>query len=123
MRLRRDCRMDRRSKKRGDDSASGVIDMPEDARAAIEARNGLQQYDEMMRIIEEAVRGTASFSLTPELGKRLNGIAIVDVHKCPGEHRSDEIEILGSAHEPPPKDAVDGLMQDMCDYVNSRWQT
>ncbi|MCC6811132.1 MAG: Fic family protein [Deltaproteobacteria bacterium] len=36
-----------------------------------------------------------------------------------GEIRTDDVEILGSKHEPPPASQVTSLLQQMCDEVNA----
>src|SRR5208337_2529472 len=46
-----------------------------DQKIELEARNGLLQFDEVIRLIEES---RCKFNLTPELIKRLHRVAIQD---------------------------------------------
>ena len=40
-----------------------------------------------------------------------------------GNYRPAGIYIVGSKHKPPPRDAVPGLVESLCDYVNENFQS
>ena len=61
-----------------------------DQKIELEARNGLLQFDEVIRLIEES---RCEFNLTPELIKRLHRVAIQDISTCAGEFRQWPITI------------------------------
>ena len=39
-----------------------------------------------------------------------------------GIYRPAKIKIRGSRHAPPPADEVQGLVEDLCEYVNQHWE-
>lgn len=93
----------------------------EDQVALKEAANGLQQFDEVLRIAEGAI-STQQFQLTPEMVKELNRIAVQNVRRSAGQFRTVPISITNTLHEPPPADEVPGHLTEMCNYVNQHWR-
>lgn len=89
-----------------------------DQKAALEARNGLLQFDEVIRLIGEAKQ---NFSLRPSTLQRLQRLAIKDIYTCAGNFRIGPVFIAGTTHQPPDPDTVSELVEEMCDYVNSNW--
>lgn len=97
-----------------------IID--EEKRADQEARNGLLQFDEVLRLIEEA-SPNQQFELTPQLIAELNRLAIQGIRRSAGQFRIIPIFIEHTPHVPPPYEQVPQHVAQMCAYVNSNWRT
>jgi Fic family protein len=92
-------------------------------KAEAEAKNGLRQYDVGIRIIETAIeRGAAEFKLRPSTILTLHREALNGISSYAGLWRPAGVEIQGSKHSPPGAHLVPELVENMCDYVNERWQ-
>lgn len=89
-----------------------------DEKAALEARNGLLQFDEVLRLIDQAKSG---FRLRPSTIQRLQRTAIQDVYTCAGNYRTGPVFIKGTTHQPPPAHEVAECTEELCEYVNSNW--
>jgi Fic family protein len=89
-----------------------------DQKAALEARNGLLQFDEVIRLVEEASHG---FTLRPSIIQRLQRLAIKDIYTCAGNFRTGPVFIKGTTHQPPDPETVSEHVEEMCDYVNNKW--
>ena len=90
--------------------------------ARIETNLALQ-YDAIRKIVE---RSGGTLNLTPELIKELHRLAMQDLYSCAGHFRDvqrdprrSSVRIKGSKHKPPEDDHVAGLVDDLCDTVNS----
>ena len=91
-------------------------------KAEAEARNGLRQYDAGIKSIQVALdRGT--FKLRPSLILGLHREALAGISSYAGNYRPAGVNIEGSKHQPPGAHLVPELVEDLCDYVNDRWQT
>jgi Fic family protein len=92
-------------------------------KAEAEAKNGLRQYDVGIRIVETAIeRGGAEFKLRPSMILALHREALSGISSYAGLWRPAGVEIQGSRHSPPGAHLVPELVENMCDYVNERWQ-
>ena len=80
-----------------------------------EAKNGLRQFDEVLKLIRES---NWKLHLTPELIKNLQRIAVDGIWSSAGIFRKHPIKISNTDHEPPHYDQVPWLVQQMCDYAN-----
>jgi Fic family protein len=89
-------------------------------KAELEARNGLLQFDEVVRLISEVEAG-ARFRLRPSTIQELQRIAIHDIYVCAGTYRTKSVFIQGTDHAPPAAAEVPRLVEEMCDYVNDSW--
>jgi fido (protein-threonine AMPylation protein) len=89
-------------------------------KADLEARNGLLQFDEVLRLAGEAIDGLP-FKLRPSTLQALQRLAIADVYSCAGSYRTGPVEIENTSHEPPPADQVPRLVEELCEYVNEHW--
>jgi Fic family protein len=94
----------------------------EERRALLEAENGLQQFDEVVRLAEQALPAKR-IDLTPALVLELNRLAIQGIRRSAGQFRTVPIGISNTIHEPPPPEQVEGLVTEMCVYVNEHWDT
>jgi Fic family protein len=91
-------------------------------RADLESKNALRQFDLLREMIADGV-ASASFKLRPSAIGRLNKCAVEGLVPSPGALRTDEIDILGSSHQPPAWADVPGLLEEMCEYVNENWRS
>lgn len=91
------------------------------ARAEAEARNVLRQYDAGIAVIQSALE-RHSFKLRPSLILTLHREALAGISLFAGNFRPSGVQIQGSRHEPPGAHLVPELVEDLCDYVNARWE-
>ena len=87
-------------------------------KAALEARNGLLQFDEVLKLIDQAKNG---FTLRPSTIQRLQRMAIQDIYTCAGNYRTGPVFIKGTTHQPPQAHEVAECTEELCEYVNSNW--
>lgn len=87
-------------------------------KAKLEARNGLLQFDEVLRLIRESGH---SFKLRPSTIQRLQRLAIQDVYTCAGNFRTTPVIIKGTTHQPPDASEVSEHVDELCEYVQSNW--
>lgn len=94
------------------------------ARAEREAKNGLVQYDVGLKLIESFVyHNDRKFRLRPSLILQLHRAALDGLSSHAGNWRPAGVTIKNSKHEPPGAHLVPELVEDMCDYVNEKWDT
>ena len=93
----------------------------EEQRALLEAENGLQQFDEVLRLAEAAIPNQ-TLELTQDLLLNLNNLAIRNIRRSAGKLRKIPIGISNTVHVPPPWEEVEKHVQDMCSYVNGHWR-
>lgn len=86
-------------------------------KARLEAWNGLLQFDEVLRLADEAIAGK-SFRLRPSTIQSLQRLAIKDIYTCAGNFRTHPVLIGNTAHRPPSPEQITGLVEEMCDYIN-----
>jgi Fic family protein len=98
--------------------ASHQLFTDQDQKAALEARNGLLQFDEVLKLIDQAKSG---FKLRPSTIQRLQRLAIQDIYTCAGNYRTGPVYINGTTHQPPPAHEVAEHVEEMCEYINSNW--
>jgi Fic family protein len=92
--------------------------------ARITAANALRQFDGMVELIESGIRaGASNFVLRPSHMLELNRLAIEGLTRFAGVYRAFGMTIQGSQHQPPPAKDVPRLVEDLCDYINERWQS
>jgi len=89
-----------------------------DEKARLEARNGLLQFDEVVRLIDKSA---SAFRLRPSMVQGFQRIAILDIYTCAGNYRTGPVFIEGATHQPPAPAGVAGLVEEMCDYINGKW--
>ncbi|MGA3027470.1 MAG: Fic family protein [Bryobacteraceae bacterium] len=84
-------------------------------KALLEARNGLLQFDEVLRLVDQSASG---LRLRPSIVQRLQRLAIRDIYTCAGNYRTGPVNIQGTTHEPPPASEVAEHVEEMCEYIN-----
>ncbi len=90
-----------------------------DEKARLEARNGLLQFDEVLKLIDKSQK--EPFKLRPSTIQHLQRVAIQDIYTCAGNYRTGPVCINGTTHQPPPPYEVSTLVEEMCDYVTDHW--
>jgi Fic family protein len=104
---------------------SSEADEPEliedpDERARVEAENTLRQFDAAIVELRKWLRNP-SRRLRPSDISALHRVLMDRLSEYAGIYRPAKIKIRGSRHAPPPADEVQGLVEDLCDYVNRHW--
>ena len=89
-------------------------------KAELEARNGLLQFDEVLRLVDSAAKDP--FRLRPSTIQSLHRIAIQDIYVCAGNYRTSPVKIENTTHQPPPWADISRLVEDLCEYVNNNWE-
>ena len=93
-----------------------------DEKKDLEAKNGALQFLQVVSEIEDWKSGTSQIS--PKLLLSLQHRAIVNIYSCAGNFRTGPVYIKDGdliVHEPPPWQEVQGLVDEMCKYVNDGW--
>jgi Fic family protein len=97
--------------------ASHELFADEAEKAKREARNGLLQFDEVLRLADEAF-AAKKFRLRPSTIQAFQRIAIKDIYTCADNFRIGPVHIDNTSHQPPPPEEIAALVEDLCDYVN-----
>lgn len=87
----------------------------QEQKAELEARNGLLQFDEVLRLIDGSKKG---FKLRPSTVQKLQRLAIKDIYTCAGNFRTGPVFIEGTTHQPPEAAEIAEQVEEMCEYVN-----
>ncbi|MEO0500649.1 MAG: Fic family protein [Pseudomonadota bacterium] len=88
-----------------------------------EAANAIEQYDRVLDLIDMCVRDGRPFRLRPSTILTLHKVATTGLLRLAGTFRNANVKISKSKHIPPDDAQVPGLVEDMCDWVNDRWNT
>ena len=91
-------------------------------KAEAEARNGLRQYDFAVNTVQTAIDRN-QFKLRLSLILSLQREALQGISAYAGNFRPGDVEIHHSRHVPPGAHLVPELVEDLCEYVNSNWET
>ena len=90
-----------------------------DERAALEARNGLRQFDTTLLLIDTFLDPERPFKLRPSMILQLHRDALTGISHFAGNFRPASIEISGSSHKPIEAHLVPEYIEELCDYVNN----
>lgn len=99
--------------------ASLIGDPIEEARR--ESENAVAQFDRVLDLIDDVVRGQRPFRLRPSTILDLHRIALDGLSAYAGNFRPGAVSIGKSKHTPPPAHLVPALIEDMCEEVVSRF--
>jgi Fic family protein len=91
------------------------------ARAEAEAKNGIRQFDAVVELIDYFLSPDRKVRLRPSHLLHLHRIALEGISSYAGNYRPAGIEIHGSRHQPVGAHLVPGEIEEMCDYVNEKW--
>lgn len=92
-------------------------------KAQQEAINTLLQYDRMKGLITDWLSADKPFRLRPHIILELNGIAVNRIENEAGRWRDKEMEITESRHVPPAWPEVPRHIDELCEYINDRWES
>ncbi len=95
----------------------------ETARAEREASNAIVQFDRVLDMIDNVVRGGQPFRLRVSLIQDLHRLALDGLSAYAGNWRPGDVRIGHSRHEPPKAHLVAGSMEEMCDWINDRFHS
>jgi Fic family protein len=96
-----------------------ITDLDELARK--ESFNVVAQYRAVAEMVESFLEPERSFKLRTSHLLHLHRAALDGISSYAGNFRPAGIEIGKSNHEPPPAHRVPELIEDLCDYVNEKW--
>jgi Fic family protein len=102
-------------------SKEATFEHDADKRAALEAENALLQFDEVLDLIDMAVRDRRPFRLRPSTILGLHASAMKGVHPQAGTYRNAPVEIGDSKHTPPHESMVAAKVEDLCEWINANW--
>lgn len=93
-----------------------------DERARREALNGLRQFDAVIRMVETFLDPERRpFKFRPSHLLHLHREALAGISGYAGNWRPSEISIGGSRHKPPAAFEVPERIEELCDYINEKW--
>lgn len=92
-----------------------------DERASREVRNGLRQYDAVVEMVEHHLNPDRPFKLRVSTILHLQRFALEGISTYAGVFRPAGIEIGGSKHQPIGAHQVPESVEELCDYVNIKW--
>lgn len=94
-----------------------------DELAALEARNGLRQFDVTRQLIDEFLNTERPFRIRTSTLLQLHRVALEGISEFAGNFRPAGVEIEGSEHEPVGAHLVPEYVEELCDYINDNWET
>jgi Fic family protein len=92
-----------------------------DLLAEQEARNGLEQFDLVMEMVEYHLHPERPFRFRPSHLLDLHRTALKGISSYAGNYRPANIEIGGSKHQPVGAHQVPEKVEGLCDYINENW--
>lgn len=92
-----------------------------DELARKESFNVVAQYRAIAEMVEMYLEPERPFKLRPSHLLHLHRVALEGISSYAGNFRPSGIEIGKSKHEPPPAHRVPELVEDLCDYINDKW--
>ncbi len=101
-------------------SEAEIITDPE-LKAQQEAQNGLKQFALVTEMIESYLDPERPFRLRPSHLLGLHRAGLLGLTGYAGLWRPSSIEIQGSHHAPPAAFEVPEKIEELCDYVNDKW--
>jgi Fic family protein len=90
--------------------------------AQLESENAVAQFDRVLDLIDEVVRGSRPFRLRTSTILDLHRIALNRLSTYAGVYRPSDVEIGQSKHVPPKAHLVPELVEDMCDFVMANFE-
>ena len=94
-----------------------------DQLAKQEALNGLRQFDAVVEMVESFSHPERPFRFRPSHLLHLHRFALEGISHYAGTWRPAGISIGGSKHQPVGAHQVPEMVEDLCDYVNTNWQS
>jgi len=92
-----------------------------EARALLEVKNGLKQFQVVVEMVEQFLEPERPFKFRPSHLQTLQRVALLGLSGYAGNWRPAGIAIEGSQHAPPDAFRIPELIEELCDYVNDKW--
>ena len=86
-------------------------------KAKRESENAVAQFDRVLDLIDDVVRGARPFRMRTSIILDLHRIALDGLCGHAGNFRPANVSIEKSKHAPPPAHLVPSLIEEMCDFV------
>jgi Fic family protein len=86
-----------------------------------EVQNGLKQFQIVVEMVESYLHPDRPFKFRPSHLQTLHRVALLGLSGYAGNWRPSGIEIQGSGHTPPDPFRIPELIEELCDYVNEKW--
>ena len=90
-------------------------------KAKVEGENGVRQFRAVIDMVESYLDPERPFKLRPSHLLQLHRIGLLGLTGYAGNWRPSDIRIEGSRHQPPPAFEVPMHVEELCDYVNEKW--
>lgn len=88
-----------------------------------ESENAVAQFDRVLDLVDEVVRGSRPFRLRTSTILDLHRLALDGLSSHAGNYRPADVEIGQSKHIPPKAHLVTGLIDEMCDHVMDNFES
>jgi Fic family protein len=98
----------------------GITYRDSEDKKRLEGRNGVIQTRYVFDCIDQWTTGSR---LTSDTIKELQRLAVNQIYRCAGHFRDGPVLIQDVLHQPPDHTRVNALVEEMCDYVNSTWDS
>lgn len=99
--------------------------LTDEERAPIEAQNALRQFDRLMDLVDDNLKGIrqgqAAIPVKTSVLMELNRLAVEKIIANPGAYRQTPMLIGKSKHQPPAWEEVPEHVDEMCEYVAQNW--
>jgi Fic family protein len=90
-------------------------------KAQQEVLNGLKQFQVVVEMIQSFLDPERPFKFRPSHLQTLHRVALMGLSGYAGNWRPSGIEIQGSGHTPPDPFRIPEMIEELCDYVNEKW--
>ncbi len=97
----------------------GPIYLDQNDKLRLETRNGVIQAEFMFYI---SANWDAAQRISPSLLLRLQQLVVNQIYRCAGHFRDGPVMLVGVKHRPPDHSQVEGLVDEMCAYINEHWK-
>lgn len=115
--------MNEKYRVRHSEAESANVATDSDEKARLEASNALKQAERVKDLIIQSIDRGGQFKLRPSTLLDLNRCAIQGLDAYAGSWRPGGVIINKSKHSPPEGHLVAELIEDLCEYVNTAWET
>ncbi len=95
--------------------------VPVDHNTELEVKNGFHQFDHTLELIRYHLEPDRPFALRVPLILELQNQAVKGIESSAGQIRNSVVGISKSKHTPPAPFLVQGLMTELCEYINDNW--
>jgi Fic family protein len=91
-------------------------------RAQQEVHNGLKQFQTVVDMVENFLDPDRPFKFRPSHLQTLHRVGLLGLSGYAGLWRPAGVDIRGSKHSPPDAYQIPERIEELCDYVNDKWQ-